>query len=81
MELNVNTRNKAFIIYLIDRLLEYVSSDFINEYSPFLLESESQNLLAIYAGNLSIWFDDSCNLETKKFASALNVFGLRNYVK
>ena len=58
----------------------YVSIDFIHEFSSLLMESESQTLPIIYAGDFNIWFDDSSILATKKFADTLNIFGLRNHV-
>ena len=57
-----------------------MSTDFIQEYSSFLMESESQTLPIIYAGDFNIWFDNSSNLETRKFADTFNIFGLRNHV-
>ena len=80
MELIVNTGYKSFIIYLIYWPPGYVSTDFTHEHSSFLMESESQILPIIYAGDFNIWFDDSSNLKTMKFADTLNIFGSRNHV-
>ena len=48
-----------------------MSTDFLHEYSSFLMESDLQRLPIIYAGDFISWFDESPNLETKMFADTL----------
>ena len=57
-----------------------MSTDIIHEYSSFLMGSDSQTLPIIYTADFNIWFDNSSNLGTRKFAVTLNIFGFRNHV-
>ena len=80
IEVCVSSGKANFLIYTIYRPPGYVSSDFLCEFTSFLLDSESANNPVIYAGDFNIWLDVADDPGTEKFTDILNMFDLRNFV-